>query len=89
MTTRQKPNKLTVTIDDPELVEIIREITADRHIPASQVVTSILRRGWQAMEDDADLEAAREASGEPTIPWEQFEEQLRAAEATQADNSAA
>ncbi|MCL5960699.1 MAG: hypothetical protein M1358_15595 [Chloroflexi bacterium] len=86
MPTASKRQKLTITIDDPELVEIIREITADRQLPAAEGVARLLRRGLDALEDEHDLAAYREAKDDPTVPWEQIGAEIRAAE---SKNSAA
>lgn len=72
MTTTPKPHKLAVTLDDPELVDTIREITADQHLITSQVVTKLIRRALDALEREVDLAAIAETEGEETYPWEQF-----------------
>ncbi len=91
MTTAQKPTRdtINITIADPDLVETLREIAADHHQPISHIAAKLLRRGLDALEDEADLTAVREAKGEPTVPWEQVKAEIRAAEAAEAADSAA
>lgn len=77
MPTAENPARLTITITDPALIEAIRDIAAERHLPIRKIVVDALRK-WladiEAREMEADRIAAREAreDAEPTMDFDEY-----------------
>ena len=74
MPTAEKPRRLTVSIDDPEIADLIRHLASARHKSPRQIVAEALRQWMENLEDLHDIAAADEArrNAEPTITAEEY-----------------
>ncbi|MCL5264581.1 MAG: hypothetical protein M1343_05220 [Chloroflexi bacterium] len=79
MPTKERTVKLTASID-PELHRAIRHMAIEMDKQVREIVIEALRKWLEDQEAQEDLAAYREARHEPTIPWAQVEDEIRAAE---------
>ena len=78
--TTTHPSRL-LSFDEPALLEAVEQIAEEQNRTLLEVITEALRQWLERQEEQEDLAAIAEAEGDPSVPWDEVKEEMRAARA--------